>query len=105
MTPERWEQIKVMVRSQFEVLDEYTEDLEPGNAEVLEFVSPAGQLKVSFITRPKVTDKKTNYSHRVGSDVKVDYVFSDTEQTHHLEVQKWNEAKNSWDDFSTDGLF
>ena len=41
-------------------------------------------------------DKKTSYSNRAGSAVKVDYVFSDTEFVAHLEVYMWSDSDDEW---------
>ena len=59
MNQERWEEIQKKIKQSFEVSDEYDEDLDPGQAEVLEFDGPAGKMKVRFVTKPKLLDKKT----------------------------------------------
>ena len=103
MNKEKWEEISKKIKNNFEVEDDYLEDLDPGQADVIEFNGPQGKLKVRFITRPKMLDKKTTYSNRVGSDVKVDYVFSDTEEVNHLEVFTWVEG--DWKKIEGDNLF
>lgn len=103
MNKEKWEEISKKIKNNFEVEDEYLEDLDPGQADVIEFNGPQGKLKVRFVTRPKMLDKKTTYSNRVGSDVKVDYVFSDTEEVNHLEVFTWTE--DDWKKIESDNLF
>lgn len=105
MTPERWQAVQQLIRDQYPIEEEYTEDLEPGSAHCLEFSVAQAQLKVCFIRRPKVLDKKTNYSHRAGGAVSVDYNFSDSEETSHLEVTRWNAETETWDPISGDHLF
>lgn len=105
MTPDRWEEVRKLISNQFEVTDEYSLELDPGTADVLEFISPLGKLQVRFVKKPKVLDTKTTYSNRVGSDVKVEQVLSDEETVSHLEVFKWDDAKDDWSEFSADGLF
>ena len=105
MTSERWEQIRQLVQSSFTVSDEYSEDLDPGTAQVIEFEAPAGLLQLRFITRPKSLGTKTNYTHRAGADIAVTHVYSDSEQVSHLEALKWNEAADDWEPFVADGLF
>jgi len=105
MTEERWHDIKHQVKENFTIDEEYTEDLSPGTAEVIEFVSPQGKMKIRFISRPKVLDKKTTYSNRVGSDVKVDYVFSEDEVVSHLEILLWSDEDYGWRKIESDSLF
>ncbi len=97
MTEERWQDVKQLINSTFTVKDEYEEDLDPGMAEVIEFEGPQGLIQAKFVTKPRLLDKKTSYSNRAGSDVKVDYIFSKDDFSSHLEVYIWSEAKNSWE--------
>ncbi len=105
MTPERWTQVQQLIREQYQVDDEYTDDLDPGSAHCLEFSTPAAELKVCFIQRPKVLGKKTHYSHRGGGEVNVDYTFSDEESASHLEVSRWNLTSEAWESMQGAQLF
>ena len=105
MNQERWEQLRQMINAKFTVNDEYIEELSPGKAEVIEFEGPEGLMQVKFITRPKLLDKKTSYSNRAGSNVKVDYIFSETEFVSHMAVFTWSEARDDWQKLDTTSLF
>ena len=105
MTPERWEEVKQLINKSFSVTDTYTEDLEPGIAEVIEFKTPHGLLRASFETRPRVLDKKTLYSHRAGGETHVDYVYSDDENVTHLKLLRWNESTEEWLPIDASSLF
>ncbi len=105
MNQERWEEIQKKIKQSFEVSDEYDEDLDPGQAEVLEFDGPAGKMKVRFVTKPKLLDKKTLYSSRIGSGVKVDYVFSDKDFVSHLEVFQWSDESNDYKKIESENIF
>lgn len=105
MNLERWIDVKNQVKQNFQLLDEYTEDLEPGQAEVLEFIGPLGQMQLKYVTRPAVLDKKTTYSNRIGSGVKVDYLYSDTETSSHLEIYQWSDSHNEWQKMDNSNLF
>ena len=105
MTKEKWQDIKKIIRSKFSIENEYEEDLSPGKAEVLEFNGPLGLIKARFIERPKLLDKKTNYSNRIGSDVKVGYIFSDTENVTHLELFLWSAEEDDWHKLDANSLF
>jgi hypothetical protein len=105
MTKERWQEIKANVKENLGIEDEYEQDLDPGIAEVLEFTGPEGQMLIRFVTKPKLLDKKTSFSNRAGSDVKVEYVFSEDEFVSYLEVYKWSEAKDDWEKIDSEALF
>ncbi len=105
MTKDRWQEIKKMVKIKFTVKEDYEEDLDPGTAEVLEFEGPLGLIKAKFVERPKLLDKKTSFSNRIGSDVKVDYVFSETENVSHLELYLWSEIDDDWQKLDANSLF
>lgn len=105
MTKDRWKEIRVQIESSFGLDDQYEEDLDPGTAEVIEFSGPLGKIMAKFVTRPKMLDKKTSYSNRPGSAIKVDYVFSEDEFVSHLEVYKWNESSDNWEKLESEALF
>ncbi|OGY90070.1 MAG: hypothetical protein A2927_00210 [Candidatus Komeilibacteria bacterium RIFCSPLOWO2_01_FULL_45_10] len=104
MTPERWEEIKQKILSGFEVTrhDLEKDDERRETAEIIEFDGPLGQMKVAWISRPKVLDKKTQYSNRIGSSVKVDYVYSPDEVTHTFKVYNWSEPTAAWQEMKRD---
>lgn len=105
MTRERWQDIRAKIQADFEVLEEYQEDLDPGVAEVVKFNGPSGRIKLRYITRPKLLDKRTGYSNRIGSSVKVDYIYSASETVSHLEIYQWSEGRGDWEKFSAPALF
>jgi hypothetical protein len=99
MNPEKWEQIKGNVLDNMEVeeSDRYTVEDEGGaQIEYIVFASPLGRTKLEFVSKPLILDKKTLYSNRIGSETKVEYVYSDTEKTHKLNVYKWDEDQGDW---------
>jgi hypothetical protein len=100
MTEERWEQIKEMANNNFEVLENKVTDLPAdqggGTKETLIFNGPLGKMKLEFIVKPLVLDKKTIYSKRSGQETKVDYVTSDTEKVRTFLAFKWDEASENW---------
>ncbi len=105
MTPEKWEEIKNMVRKQYKPLEEGQEDLlvetaeelvKQGQAEFVVFESPLGRIKLSFQKKPRVEQKKFFYSHRHGDSARVEYKFSDSEMVYVLKAYKWNETEERW---------
>lgn len=104
MTTDRWQEIVEMVKESFEVLDSgsYESDEHGGMVtEFIEFDGPMGRLRLEFTTRPALVDTKTHYSNRIGSETKIENIYSDTEEIHDLGVYKFDEATNDWQEFET----
>ncbi|OGE78994.1 MAG: hypothetical protein A2751_00855 [Candidatus Doudnabacteria bacterium RIFCSPHIGHO2_01_FULL_46_14] len=105
MTPEKWEQIKDIVKKQFALEDQGTEDLihetgdgpvKLGVAEFVVFEGPLGRMKLQFGQKPKVEGKKYHYSHQQGQGARVEYKFSDSELVNTFKVYKWNDMEDEW---------
>lgn len=99
MIPEKWTQIIGNIKDNFEVEDEGEEQIEEeGGIDVkyIIFKGPLGRMRLEFIVRPVVLDKKTTYSKRIGSETKVDYVYSQDEKSYAMAAYKWNESENDW---------
>ena len=105
MTEERWEQIKETTNKNFEVLENTIKDLPEdqggGTKETLIFNGPLGKMKLDFIVKPLVLEKKTHYSKRAGQETKVDYVTSETEKVRTLLAYKWEEVTENWVEIDT----
>jgi hypothetical protein len=98
MNLEKWQDIKSKVLDNFEVIDKYEEednDLH-GKKEIIEFNGPLGKIKLVFSIRDLIIDKHTNYSNRIGSNISVDYKYSDTEKTCSLKAFKF--VSEDWEE-------
>lgn len=99
MRPEKWQETIGHIKDNFEVAEQKKEHLdEQGGLDIesIIFKGPLGRMKLEFISRPVVLDKKTTYSRRIGSQTQVDYVYSDQEKSHKLLAYKWDEEKGDW---------
>jgi len=99
MTPERWKDIVGNVKDKFEVEDEgheHSDERGGVDTEFIVFTGPLGRMKLEFITKPVVLDKKTTYSNRIGSETKVNYIYSESEKTSRLVAYKWEDGQEEW---------
>ncbi len=64
--------------------------------EFITFKGPLGRMKLEFISKPVVLDKKTTYSRRIGAETQVDYIYSKDEKSYKLKAYKWDEAREDW---------
>ena len=107
MLPEKWKNLIGDIKDKFEVEEQSKEHLDDQGGTDIEFVifkSPLGRVKLEYITKPVVLDKKTNYSQRIGSQSNVEYVYSQDEKTHRLVAYKWNEIQNDWLEVNADSF-
>ena len=99
MQPDRWKDILGNVKDNFEVEEDgnYHLDEEGGiDAEFIIFKGPLGRMKLEYITKPVVLDKKVTFSNRIGSQSEVKYIYSEEEKSNKLKVYKWDEAQDDW---------
>ncbi len=99
MNLERWQDIVETIESSFSVEEKgrfEDEDGSGGYIEYIVFSGPLGRLRLEFSTRPVILDTKTKYTKRIGSDIKVENIYSDTAKSHTLEVWKWDDAADDW---------
>jgi hypothetical protein len=99
MSPEKWQQLVGKIKDNFAVEENEKLHLdEAGGTEVeyIIFKGPLGRMRLEFITKPLVIDKKTKYSNRLAAETVVEYVYSPNEKNYRLKAYKWDEAVNDW---------
>lgn len=101
MIKEKWDDIRGSILDKFEVEDsgsEHIDDEGGVDVEYVVFLGPLGKIRLEFITKPVILDKKTSYSRRIGSETNVEYVYSKDETSQQLFAYKWNEMSSEWDE-------
>lgn len=107
MNDDKWLELKIKLKDKFGEIKESTRDESseddmgntiPTKVEEVEFDSPLGHLRIARTTRPKVLDKKTHY-HKGAGGAQVEYVLSEDEFSHKLEVFKKDEVTGDWQPF------
>lgn len=106
MTEEKWQDIKGSIKDKFSLLQEKIEPIELkvgltekqkiGEKEVLVFQSPLGKIKLEYLVKPVVLDKKEHYTKRMGTTAQTEYVLSDSEFVRRMEAWQWNEENQDW---------
>ena len=107
MHKERWQKIKDNILDNFEVEDNgatHVNDEGGIDIEYIVFQSPLGRVRLEFITKPVILDKKTTYSKRIGSETAVEYIYSEDEKAQILMVYKWDEDNEEWTEID-DSMF
>lgn len=107
MHQDRWRDIVGQIQDNFAVEEHETTTFEEEGGSSLErivFESPLGRIKLEFLVRPKVLDKKVSYSNRIGSESVVEYIYDPNEKSCQLLVYRWSEANNNWLPFEAENL-
>lgn len=106
MTYERWQNLISTIKDKFKVSKEGKEDLNPGpgHVEFIECGTPMGKVRLELIVRPKILEKKTYYSNRVGSQTTVEYRYDENEHTLTLRALRWDEGGGIWQEIKAESL-
>jgi hypothetical protein len=107
MIPEKWQSIVGNIKDNFKLEDEgktHIEDEGGLDIEYIVFDGPLGRMRLEYISKPVILDKKTTFSKRIGSETQIDYIYSGTEKTNTLIVYKWEEDKNDWTEIDAGSL-
>ena len=107
MLPEKWKEVKGHIKDNFQVEDEGEQHLDDEGGVDIEFIvfeGPLGKMRLEYVSKPVVLDKKTHYSNRIGSETKVDYVYSEDEKNQTMTAYKWDEAQDDWVEVDASGF-
>lgn len=106
MTRDRWEEIVNLVEAKFVVETKETkeDDFDRSVIELLIFEAPMAKIKLEFVSKPKVIDKKVSYSNRVGAGSQIEYIYSPTDKVERLLVYRWDEVTSNWLPMSTEAM-
>lgn len=98
MQDEKWQEIIGRVKDDFELIEDGSKELEegPGQVEYIIFNGPLGKVKLERTSKPLVVDKKAIGSKRIGSQTRVEYIFSETEKVHTFRAYRWDDSQGSW---------
>jgi len=99
MDIERWKDTTNHIKDKFEVEDEGSEHIdEEGGIDIdyIVFEGPLGKMRLEYVSRPTILDKKTTYSNRIGSETKIDYIYSQTDRSQQMMAYKWDEGLDDW---------
>lgn len=106
MTYERWQTLLESIRGKFTVTSQGTVELAPGpgHVEFVECVTPVGNVRLELEVRPKILEKKTYYSKRVGSHTAVEYRYDEHEHTLTLRALRQDESTGEWSEITAEAL-
>ncbi len=103
MNKEKWEEIKGQVKDNFTILSEGEVEGQI-EGEIVEFIEWRGkddkEWRAEWHSRPKVKEKKTIYSHRVGAAGVEQFTYDEEERVQFVkffsrgdESEEWQEVK------------
>jgi len=97
MNDEKWEELlyKISLKSELDRKVE-TEDEGRTTVETVVFDVGTGKMKLQRVSKPLVIDKKMHYSKRIGGGATAEYVYSETERVHRVNLYRWDEDESAW---------
>jgi len=107
MNTDKWKDILANIKDNFEVEEageERSEEEGGADVEYIVFKGPLGRMKLEFVSRPIVVDKKVICSRRIGSEAKVDYIYSEDEKSTKFKAYKWDDGLDRWAEIDA-GMF
>lgn len=95
MTTERWQDLLTTILDRFPVEERGQGPLPegPGTMEFVVFTSPAGKMRLEFVTKPVILGKHTAGGRRMGAASQVSYDYSQDEFTHSLHAYRWSDGE------------
>jgi len=105
MMPEKWESTIGNIKDNFNILNEGEEHIDDeGGVDIsyIEFEGPLGRIRLEFVQKPVILDRKTTYSKRIGSETKIDYIYSETEKSSKMTAYKWDNNNEEWKEIDQD---
>ncbi|MFQ5574897.1 MAG: hypothetical protein ACE5E0_04665 [Terriglobia bacterium] len=86
MNDEQWDRVVDKIDETYGIERKNVDKVDRTTTESFVFVHPSGEIKIERITRPLVVDEKRFYTKRAGTEADVEYVYSDTEFTHRVNL-------------------
>ena len=105
MTKDKWLDLKDRIEDKFGVREykkDILEDVPDSVVEILIFDSPLGKIKLEWVSKPKTLGEKTVYSNRIGSNVKVDKIYSEDERAEYLKAYK--DLDGEWEEINSNSF-
>ncbi len=107
MTKEKWEEIKGQIKDNFTVSSEGKEQGEV-EGEIIEFIEWEGkdgkEWRAEWHNRPKIKEKKTIYSHRVGAAGVEQFTYDDEERVQFVKFFSRADRSEEWQEVEADSL-
>jgi hypothetical protein len=98
MNKSRWPTFVEMVKNKFTVLDEgdYSTDIPGEIVKFIEWQTEEKDMRAELHLKPKVLDKKTFYSNRIGSEVKEEFIYADDEIVEFTKFYEKSTVNDEW---------
>lgn len=98
MHQRKWEELLDKIEKLFGFLEHTNEEFPERRLtiETVIFDGATGRMKLERSVRPLVIDKKASYSKRIGSDVSVEYVYSEDEFVDTVKFYRWDRLARDW---------
>lgn len=103
MNDQKWTDIINKIEGMYDIIEQAEEELDNNSYyQFCVFQTPMGKLKIERQKKPKIIDKQTQYSNRVGSSVNVNIVYSEDEFVDTIKL--FQEKDNEWEEIDAKAI-
>ncbi len=94
----KWERLLDQIEKQFGFLEHEVREVPDRHMtiETAVFEGASGRMKLERAVHPLVLEEKVHYSKRIGGDVNVERVYSDTENVDTVKLYRWIPRERRW---------
>ena len=99
MTEEKWQETVDHIVERFGVIERGTENLlevPNGKREYIVFHSPMGDVRLSRLTKPRMTGQRALGSRRPGGATRVSTTYDLHDMIQIVEAERWDSAAGAW---------
>ncbi len=100
MIDEKWYYLIEEIEEKFGVEEKNVEEIPERRTtiETVVFTGPGGRMKLERTAKAIVLERQMRYSKRIGGETQEKYVYSDTDKTYRVQLYKWDEATDTWEE-------
>jgi len=94
----KWEELLDQIERLFGFIEHTTEEIEDRHmsVETVVFDGAMGRMRLERTVRPVILEKRTSFTKRVGSEVAVEYVYSQDEFVDTVKLYRWDKLAGEW---------
>jgi hypothetical protein len=98
MRQSKWENLVDQIERMFGFVEHTNEDHPDRHlaVETVVFDGASGRMKLERAVRPLILDKKSTFTKRIGSEVGVEYVYSEDEFVDTVKLYRWDRLAREW---------
>ncbi|MBD3368576.1 MAG: hypothetical protein GF405_10480 [Candidatus Eisenbacteria bacterium] len=102
----KWEKLLDQIERRFGLVEHGVREIPERHLtiETAVFDGASGRMKLERAVHPLVVDERVHYSKRIGGDVNIERVYSDSENVDTVTLYRWDPGGRRWDEMDLEDL-